>query len=83
MNASTFLRAICLILAVLVMVAGGSGMVLSFLYLASSSVADITAGTSGFIAGAILIGSGLLSLTTLATRPATAEMKQHTSSKIA
>jgi hypothetical protein len=64
----TSLRPICLTLAVLAILAGAAGMVLSFLYLASASMADITAGTSGFVVGSVLIGSGLLSLTLLATR---------------
>ncbi len=45
-------------------------------------MADITAGTSGFVAGAILIGAGLLSLTMLATRPARAEAKEPFDSEI-
>ena len=49
-------------------IAGGLGMPLSFLYLASpQSMADITAGTSGFMAGAVLIGAGLVSLAILST----------------
>lgn len=60
------LRPVCLVLAGLAMVAGALGMAMSFLYLASASMADITAGASGFVAGSVLIGAGLLSLTTLA-----------------
>jgi hypothetical protein len=67
------LRPVCLILSSGALLLGAAGMVLSFLYLASSSMADITAGTSGFIAGSVLIGSGLISLTLLASRPAQAE----------
>ena len=67
------LRAVCLILSSGAIVLGAAGMVLSFLYLASSSMADITAGTSGFVAGSVLIGSGLISLTLLASRPRYAE----------
>lgn len=48
--------------------AGLLGMALSFLYLASASMADITAGAAGFVAAAVLLGAGLLSLTLLATR---------------
>ena len=61
------LRSICTVLSGLSIMAGGIGMVMSFGYLASASMADITAGTSGFIAGAVLIGSGLLSLALLVT----------------
>ena len=42
-------------------------MVLSFIYLASASVADIHAGTSGFLAGAVLISGGVIALTLLST----------------
>ena len=68
-----FLRPTCLILSAGVILLGAAGMVLSFLYLASSSMADITAGTSGFVAGSVLIGSGLVSLTMLASRVARPE----------
>jgi hypothetical protein len=46
--------------------AGALGVAMSFLYLASASLADITAGTSGFVAGAVLIGSGVISLSVIA-----------------
>jgi hypothetical protein len=42
-------------------------MVLSFIYLASASMADIHAGTSGFLAGAVLISGGVIALTLLST----------------
>lgn len=45
-------------------------MILSFGFLASASFEEITAGMSGFVAGAILIGSGLVALALL-TRQAT------------
>ena len=82
MDSPAFLRPICLVLAVLAIIAGGLGMAASFLYLASSRTADVTAGTSGFVAGAVLIAAGLLSLTMLATRPARSESKEHTYSEI-
>jgi hypothetical protein len=82
MDSTAFLRRICLVLASLAIVAGGLGMFASFLYLASRSMADITAGTSGFVAGAILIGAGLLSLTMLAIRPAHSASKEHSYSEI-
>jgi hypothetical protein len=82
MGSPASLRPICLVLAALVLAAGALGMVLSFLYLASSSMADITAGTSGFVAGAVLIGSGLLSLTMLATRPASSDAKERAYSEL-
>lgn len=69
----------CLILSGGAVLMGGAGMVLSFVYLASSSMADITAGTSGFIAGSVLIGSGLISLSMLATRPSGVDEKERPS----
>jgi hypothetical protein len=83
MDRPAFLRPICLALAALAVVAGGLGMIASFLYLASSSMADITAGASGFVAGAVLIGAGLIALTMLATRPAPSESKEPGDSELA
>ena len=82
MDSPTFLRPVCLTLSLLALAAGAAGMVLSALALASSSMADITAGTSGFVAGAVLIGSGLLSLTALATRPAPSGAKGRSGSEL-
>jgi hypothetical protein len=82
MDSPAFLRPICLVLAVLVIVAGGLAMAASSLYLASSSMGEITVGTSGFVAGAVLIAAGLLSITMLATRPARSESKEHDYSEI-
>ena len=56
---------ICRLMSALAVAAGTAGMVVSFLFLASTSFDDITAGTSGFVAGAILIGSGLVALALL------------------
>lgn len=55
-------------MSALAIVTGCGGMVVSFVYLASASFEDITAGTSGFVAGAILIGSGLISSAMLIER---------------
>jgi hypothetical protein len=70
------LRTVSLVLSGVAIVAGGLGMPMSFLYLASASMADITAGTSGFVAGAVLIGAGLISLAILATREPEADRRQ-------
>ncbi len=83
MDSPAFLRPICLVLAILSTVAGGLGMAASFLFLASSRTDEITAGTSGFVAGAILVAAGQLSLTMLAVRPARTESKERTYSEIA
>jgi len=61
------LQKLCLIGGVASILAGVGGMVLSFLYLASACMADITAGTSGFVAGAVLIGAGLIVCALVAT----------------
>ncbi len=82
MDTPAFLRPICLVLSGLALVAGGLGMVASFLYLASNNMVNITAGSSGFVAGAVLIGAGLLSLTMLATRPVPSESKVQSYSEI-
>jgi hypothetical protein len=61
------LRPICLILAMLAILAGAGGMSLSFWSLASSRAEVIAAGQAGFVAGAVLLGSGLVSLSVLAS----------------
>jgi hypothetical protein len=48
--------------AALTFAAGGGGMALSFLYLASPHPLDVTAGAAGFVAGAILAAAGLVSV---------------------
>ena len=50
------------VLAALTFVAGASGMAISFLFLASDHPLDVTAGASGFVAGAVLVAAGLVSL---------------------
>jgi hypothetical protein len=54
-------------------------MPMSFLYLASRSMEDITAGTSGFVAGAVLIGAGIISLAIISTseRADAARRREH------
>jgi hypothetical protein len=64
-----FLRPICLSLAVGVIFLGTAGMGMSFLVLGSPNPNEVVAGNAGFIAGSILIASGLLSLTLVATLP--------------
>ena len=63
-------HAVCIWMSALTISAGGTGMVVSLGFLASCNFEQITAGMSGFIAGAILIGSGLVALALL-TRQAT------------
>jgi hypothetical protein len=52
-------------LALLTFAAGAGGMIISFLYLASSHPLDVIAGAAGFVAGAILLAAGLVSITVL------------------
>jgi hypothetical protein len=56
------------VLAPLAVLVGVIGMPASFLYLASSHNQDVLAGVAGFIAGSVLVGSGLVSMAILATR---------------
>jgi hypothetical protein len=51
-----------LVVAVLTFMAGVSGMVMSFAFLASANRLDVTAGAAGFIAGAVLAAAGLISI---------------------
>ena len=64
----TTLQYACFVLSLLSLVAGAAGMVLSFIFLASATMADITAATSGFVSGSIFIGAGLISLTLLSLK---------------
>jgi len=57
------LQWLCLVLGALAMVAGVAGMMFSFRYLRIANVVDATAGGMGFIAGSILVGSGLVAFT--------------------
>jgi hypothetical protein len=57
-------------LAWLILVAGASGMAVSFLYLASNHPLDVTAGLAGFIAGSVLVAAGLVSLAVQGPAPA-------------
>jgi len=49
-------------LPALVFAAGVAGMAMSFVFLGSSHPLDVTAGAAGFIAGAVLVAAGLVSL---------------------
>jgi uncharacterized protein involved in response to NO len=54
------LHSVCLILSAAALLLGGVGMALSYVFLTSSVVHDITAGAAGFIAAAVLSASGLI-----------------------
>lgn len=70
MDSPSFLRPACFLLSALAIVAGGLGMAMSLLEMTSSNIGEITAGASGFVAGSVLVGAGVVSLTLLATRSA-------------
>jgi hypothetical protein len=55
-------------LAVLTLAVGVGGMAVSFLFLASAHPLDVLAGAAGFVAGAILVAGGVISLA-LGARP--------------
>jgi hypothetical protein len=52
--------AVSAVLGRLSLLAGIGGMVLSFLFLGSSIAENVRAGMAGFVAGALLVGAGLL-----------------------
>jgi hypothetical protein len=54
-----------LLLSALAVGAGTAGMAVSFCFLASVHRLDVIAGASGFVAGAVLIGAGLVTLAVL------------------
>jgi hypothetical protein len=65
----TVLRPVCLVLAGCAIILGVGWGLLSYHWLNTDSFAHVYAGESGFLAGAVLIGSSLISLTLLATIP--------------
>jgi hypothetical protein len=60
------LRKLALAASILSLITGIAGMACAFLFLAAVSMEDIAAGMPGFIAGAILIGSGVIGICILA-----------------
>lgn len=57
-------KTVCLVLSILAIIVGGLGMAVSFLHLALAGMGgmdDVVAGGAGFVAGSILVGSGLIS----------------------
>lgn len=76
MDKPAILRPLCLAAAVLGLLAGASGLLASLTFLTFNTAADVIAGASGLIAGAILFGSGLLALTALATQPTAGSPKK-------
>jgi len=54
------LKTIVLVGSAVLTAAGGIGMVLSFIFMASADPRDITAGSSGFAAGALFVCTSLI-----------------------
>tara|TARA_R110002095_G_scaffold47452_3_gene42308 strand:+ start:526 stop:783 length:258 start_codon:yes stop_codon:yes gene_type:complete len=54
------IQVLCLFIAFLTMLGGAVGMALSFINLSSTSMQNIHSGQAGFVAGAVLIGTGLM-----------------------
>jgi hypothetical protein len=61
------LQKIVLVISVALVGIGSSGMILSFMYMSSVELSDITAGVSGFISGAIFVAGGLISAAVVST----------------
>ncbi len=58
------------VLSALTVLAGAGGMGLSFLSMACADLPNIVAGGAGFVAGAILVGAGLVALALFSLVPA-------------
>jgi hypothetical protein len=65
------------ILSALTLLAGASGMAVSFLFLASQHHLNVLAGGAGFVAGAVLVAAGLLSLVVQSRSPTQSEAAIH------
>jgi len=62
------LRGVCIALAIALMGFGAIGMLVCFLFLWSSDMRDITGAGLGFVAGAVMLGSGCISLALCSSR---------------
>jgi hypothetical protein len=72
--ARNLLRATPLVLlAAAALLAGAGGMAVSFLFLSARNHLDVIAGAVGFLAGAVLVAAGLLSLAVQSRSPAVGE----------
>jgi len=69
-------RILCYVLATFAIVCGGLGMGVSFLVLASQLLSENIAGAAGFVAGAILIGAGMVTLAILSRDGAGRDAKE-------
>jgi hypothetical protein len=57
---SRSIQVLCLLIACLSMLEGAVGMALRFVNLSSMNMQNIHSGQAGFVAGAVLIGTGLM-----------------------
>lgn len=59
---SNFLSTLTVVLAAILIVLGSIGMIVTFMFLWSNDLRDITGAGLGFVAGAVMLGSGVISL---------------------
>jgi len=59
---STFLTSVAVVLASILVLLGALGMLITFFFLWSNDMRDITGAGLGFVAGAVMLGSGVVSL---------------------
>jgi len=71
-----FVRPVCLVLSSVSILLGGMALYLSYHALQVDSYVMLQAAPAGFVAGSVLIGSGLVCLTLLATLPTTAGRRE-------
>ncbi len=67
----------------LTLLSGAGGMVISFAFLASRDYLDVIAGAVGFVAGAVLVAAGVVSLGLQSRSPATSKTAVHTAGCLA
>ena len=68
MNGS-FLSMLSMMFAAILTVLASSGMIVTFMFLWSNDLRDITGAGLGFVAGAIILGSGVVSLAVISSKP--------------
>lgn len=61
-DGSSGLKWLIVFVAALFMLVGAAGMAMSFFPLRSHDLAAVTTGQAGFVAGAVLMGSGLIAM---------------------
>ena len=59
---NTFLSSVSVVLASILVLLGTVGMLITFFFLWSNDMRDIAGAGLGFVAGAVMLGSGVVSL---------------------